>query len=322
MKQEARDLRVAAVQMRSENGDIEGNLERATTFAEQAARDGAQLVVFPEFMPTGYIFTEAVWDAGEPSNGPTARWLSETAKRLGVWLGTSFLEAEGDRFFNTFLLTAPNGKPAGRVRKQKPAAVEACFFEGACGDHVIDTGFGRVGVGICYENQLSFMLRLMYEQSADIILMPHSAPAPTPTPLLRRKSLEQLATVLESLAPTYAQALGVPVAYINKSGPFESPVPGMPFYKQRSHFPGESTIVDSDCVVKGRLGSEEGIVVADVRLDPARKATAPPRTRGRWAVKEPLEMNAFPVSEAISRALYTASRERKRRARRISAREG
>jgi predicted amidohydrolase len=48
-----RTLRVAAVQMESENCAIAANLERATVFAEDAARQGAELVVFPEFMPTG-----------------------------------------------------------------------------------------------------------------------------------------------------------------------------------------------------------------------------------------------------------------------------
>jgi len=316
---EARDLRVAAVQMESANGDIAANLERATGFAEEAAGGGARLVVFPEFMPSGYIFTNAAWDAAEPTDGPTMAWLSATSAGLGIWLGTSFLEAVGDEFFNTFVVTDPEGNKAGQVRKQTPAAVEACFFKGEPGGHVIETGIGKIGVGICYENQLAYMPRLMYAHSVDIMLMPHSAPAPTPTPLLPSRMLDTYAEVLRTLPSYYAQLLGVPVLYINKVGLFRSPVPGLPFYSQDSHFPGESTIADPDGKVLARLGSEEGIAIADVRLDPARKSKVPPACRGRWALEVPWQVNGFIIAETAGRVRYSLSPERKRRAKEISS---
>jgi N-carbamoylputrescine amidase len=61
----AKKLRVAAVQMESKNGLIKVNLEHALPFVDEAAKKGAKLIVLPEFMPTGYIFTNAIWDAGE-----------------------------------------------------------------------------------------------------------------------------------------------------------------------------------------------------------------------------------------------------------------
>ena len=320
MAEEKRSLRVAAVQMESKNGAIGENLERATGFAEEAARQGAELVIFPEFMPTGYIFTPEIWDAGEPPDGPTARWLSETSGRLGVSIGTSFLEAKGGDFLNTFLLTGPDGRAWGSVRKQKPAAVEACFFKGEKGDHIIKTDFAKIGVGICYENQLSFMPWLLCAGSVDLVLMPHSAPAPTPTPLMSQRRLDDYAKVLDKMPPMYASRLGVPVVYINKSGPFRSPVPGMPFYEQDSHFPGASTIVDSDGQVLKRLGTGEGIAVATVTLDPGRKTGTAWRGHGRWALKVPWEISVFVPAEAGGRAYYALSRERRRKAREVSAR--
>ena len=88
------------------------------------------------------------WDAGEPSNGKTVQWLKATSRRLHVWLGTSFLEADGADFYDTFVLTAPSGEEAGRVRKQNPAGPEAYFFRGDIGPHVITTAIGKIGVGI------------------------------------------------------------------------------------------------------------------------------------------------------------------------------
>src|SRR5260370_3437252 len=141
-------LRVAAAQMESRNGEVEANLAHATALVEEAARRGAQLVVFPELMPTGYVLTKEIWNAAEPREGPTVHWLKESSKRWGIWLGTSFLEAVGEDFFNTFVLTAPTGEEAGRVRKQFPAIWEAYFFNGDPGSHVIEPTLGKIGLGI------------------------------------------------------------------------------------------------------------------------------------------------------------------------------
>jgi N-carbamoylputrescine amidase len=322
MTADVRELRVAAVQMESENGAVEANLERATPFADEAAGKGAKLVIFPEFMPTGYIFTREIWDGAEPSDGPTMVWLAENSKRLDIYLGTSFLEAQGGDFFNTFVITGPDGEVAGRVRKQKPAAAEAYFFRGEKGSHVIETEIGTIGVGICYENQLAFTPGLMYGHSADIVLMPHSAPAPTPAWWLHRKRSQAIADILRKLPVYYANVLGVPVVLINKTGPFTSPVPGMPFYPQNSRFPGESTIADSDGSILERLGAEEGIAVADVHLEEALKARSAPPRYGRWSMEIPVEIYAFITAEAAGRASYSLSSERKKKAREISSPAG
>src|SRR5262249_48789994 len=165
----ARSLRIAVVQMQSADHDIDGNLKRATAFAEEAAAERARLVLFPEMMPTGsYLYFDS-WDSAEPSKGKTVAWLKSTSKRLGIWLGPSFLEADGSDFYDTFVLTSPQGDEAGRVRKQVPAGPEAYFFRGEAGSHVIDTAIGKIGVGICAENYYCFIASEMLQQSADLI---------------------------------------------------------------------------------------------------------------------------------------------------------
>ena len=164
--------------MESKNGQVEANLKKARHLIDQAAQKGAKLIALPEFMPTGYTFTKTIWDAGEPKDGPTVKWLKDNSKKLGVYLGTSYLEAEGDNFFNTFVMTNPDGSEVGRVRKQTPAIFEAFFTKGDLNPHVFDTEIGKVGVGVCYENQFSFIPKIMQQQSVDLLLMPHSAPTP------------------------------------------------------------------------------------------------------------------------------------------------
>jgi N-carbamoylputrescine amidase len=320
MRGEARVLTVAAVQMESRNGDIQGNLERATLHVEEAAQRGATLIVLPEFMPTGYIFTREIWDAAEPREGPTMRWLRENSRRFRVWLGTSYLEAEGDDFFNSFVITNPRGEEDGRVRKQTPAFAEAYFTRGEAGPHVIATGLGRIGVGICYENQLAYTPQLMYSQAVDLQLMPHSAPSPMPNPLFPAKAVAKYNENLSKLPVYYADALDIPVVLVNKCGDWVSPIPGLPFLTQRSSFPGFSAIVDADGTVKAQLGGEEGVIVEEIVLDPARRKKVRPPTCGRWAMKTPWLMNQFRVIEALGSAYYMLSRERRRRAREISSR--
>lgn len=318
MTDEPRSLRVAAVQMVSENGAVEGNLARANALAEEAAARGALLAVFPEFMPTGYIYSKEIWDAAEPADGPTMRWLRETSRRLGIWLGTSFLEAEGSHFYNSFVLTDPQGAIAGKVRKQTPAFAEAFFTRGEAGPHVIETAIGRIGVGICYENLLSYTPRLMCMHSADILLMPHSAPSPMPNPFFPARAVRAYNDNLKGLAQHYAAMLGMPVVFVNKCGPWTSPVPGLPFLKQKSSFPGYTCIVDGDGSMRGSLDDREGVIVEDVTLDPGRRTGEVPPCRGRWAIRVPFAMNQFRLIEAAGKAYYLLSRQRRRRARQVS----
>jgi len=308
--EKSRIVRVAAVQMESKNGLVEANLEHATPLVEQAARAGAQLILLPEFMPTGYTFSTAIWDGAEPGNGLTVQWLKANSKQLGIWLGTSFLEADGEHFFNTFVLATPDGGEAGRVRKQPPAAFEAFFTKSGSGAHVLDTELGKIGVGICYENELSYLLRMVHSQSVDLMLMPHATPA-----------IAGIVFSLGELAPAYTRLLGVPSILCNQCGQWQSPYPGIPFYKSNSSLVGLSTITDSDGTIKAQLGNEERVIVEQVTLDPARKILRPPRYYGRWALKGPWFRNAVIAIEALGRLWYILSWERKRKALRISAGE-
>ncbi len=318
MPEKQETLRVAAVQMESKNGLVEANLEHATELVQQAAQMGARLILLPELMPAGYIFATSIWDGAEPTQGPTSRWLEKTTRTLEAWVGTSYLEAYGQHFFNTFVLMSPDGKEAGRVRKQTPAVFEAFFTKGEAGSHVIPTDLGQIGVGICYENQLAYIPQMMFQASADILLMPHSAPT-VMRALLGSRGVKRYENSLRELAARYARQLGIPIVMANKCGSWVSPLPGLPFHKESSRFPGLSAIVDSDGTLKAQLADEEGVVVEDVALVPSRKTNRPPQRSGRWAWEDAYGLpgmlrNSCPAIEAIGGLWYTASLQRRRRA--------
>ena len=258
-----RTLRIAIVQMRSLDHDIDGNLKRATEFAEKATAQGAKLVLYPEFMPTGSYLSFDTWDSAEPSNGKTVQWLKSTSSRLHIWVGAGFFEADGEDFHDTFVLTTPEGEEAGRVRKAVPAEAEAYFFRGEMGPHVLNTAIGKIGIGICAENYYCALPTDLIKQSADLILMPHAAPDMSesgglPSPPGTR------------LASWYAKKVGIPVAMVNKVGRSYKPPPN----EIKGFYPGLSAIVDSDGTVRQSLDNKEGIGIADVTLDPSRKRSA------------------------------------------------
>jgi N-carbamoylputrescine amidase len=309
-------LRVAVVQMESKNGNIIANLSHAKEFINQAAAKGAELILLPELMSTGYIFSTEIWDAAESKNGPTEKWMKSSSARLGVWIGTSYLEADGEDFFNTFVLTAPNGKIAGRVRKQKPAGPEAFFFKGDKGSHTISTKLGKIGVGICYENYLCFLPQLLYDNEVNLILMPHSAPI---------RELDG-----GPIASFYATLLGIPAIMVNKVGSFYSPP--LRFLSPKliaegwramvNTFPGKSAIADSDGNIKAKMGNDEGILVEDIRLDSSLKTKLEFKCDNQWIKAPPYKKRQYyDHTENVGAAWYSESSERKQRALSISSKE-
>ena len=307
-------LRVAAVQIDSQPGRLDENLRHAAGLVEEAARQGAGLVLLPELAPGGYCLTEDIWNCAEPWGGPTCTWLAGLTERLGIYLGTSFLEARGEDFYNTFALAAPDGRFARRVRKSPPASLEAHFYRAGSTPHVIKTGLGRIGVGICYENLLYKRLNHLVRSSVDLVLQPSAAGRPKP---FKPGDIELFDQMVERMAPHYAMALGVPVVLANRAGEIHTPLPG-PHGEFDSSFPGLSQIVDSDGTVKANMGGEEGVIVADVCLDPARKRSEKPRRAGRmWALPVPWYAFVWPMTQKEGEQAYAQSERRKARALRV-----
>lgn len=309
-------VRVAAVQLDCRPGRVQENLSHAAPFVERAAGQGAQLVLLPELMPGGYGLTETVWDTAEPLHGPTVAWLTGLAGRLGVYLGTTFLEADGDDFYNTFVLAAPDGTLAGTVRKSPPASLEAFFYRAGSGGHVIETALGRIGVGICYENLLFERLSDLYRAGVDLVLQPTAAGRVNP--LIAGDDL-RFDRMVRRIPRFYARALGVPVVMANRCGPLDTPLPaGMG--ELHSIFPGLSAIVAGDGAVPAALGAAEGVIVAAVRLGPAQQPPRPLSDHGQmWALPVPWYAFIWPMTQVLGDRAYARDARRRARARSIGA---
>jgi N-carbamoylputrescine amidase len=308
---ETKFLRIGVVQLDCSVGDIPGNLAHAGELVETATNQGARFVLLPELMPSGYTLTEAIWDYAEPFLGPTVTWLTQTAKRLNIYLGTSFLEVEGEDFFNTFTLASPDGSVAGKVRKSPPASLEAYFYRAGTGSHVIHTKLGRIGIGICYENLLYERLTNLYQESVDMVLQPAAAGRPKP---MRPGDIALFDRMIQRSAAYYAKTLGVPVAFADRVGKIKTDLPG-DFGEFVSSFPGFSQVVDSDGVVKGSLGEKEGVSVADVVMDPGRKQNRKPRCYDKmWSLPMPWFAFIWPQTQHMGEHAYHANPRRRAKA--------
>jgi N-carbamoylputrescine amidase len=279
-----RKLRVAAIQCTSLDGEVRRNLDNAERLVDEAVARGAELVLCPEFLAAGYVYDESMWRFAEPAGGATEAWLARIAARHHILLGASFLEAEGDDFYNTFSLFGADGTLAGRVRKGSLPLCEGWLFAPCAGPKVIDTSLGKVGVGICNDNQTAWFLREMAEQRPDIILMPHSAPTPH-WPLVDFLIRPAYEAQLRGIARRHARALGVPVVVANKvsRAPVASPMPPVPGFALRFDFHGYSSICDASGNRLAYAERVETALVADVELDPARKRGLARAPRGDWA---------------------------------------
>ncbi|MCA8100397.1 carbon-nitrogen hydrolase family protein [Burkholderia contaminans] len=168
----ATPFQVAALQMVS-TPDVARNLADARRLIAEAAGEGAQLVLLPEyFCFMGHRDTDKLALAEPYQDGPIQHFLADAARRHGIWVigGTLPLKApEPDRVLNTTLVFDPSGNEAARYDKIHLFNFEKgdeSFDEARtirAGDTVVafDAPFGRVGLSVCYDLRFPELYRRM-----------------------------------------------------------------------------------------------------------------------------------------------------------------
>lgn len=171
-------LRAAAVQFNHKPGDKAYNLGRIRAFAVEAYAQGVNLLVFPEMCITGYwhvrnLSREVIEALSEPvPAGESTQVLLALASEYGMTIGAGLIEqADDGALYNTYVVAMPDGNVA-RHRKLH------CFISAhmASGSEytVFDIPQGaRVGVLICYDNNIGENVRMTALMGADILLAPH-----------------------------------------------------------------------------------------------------------------------------------------------------
>jgi N-carbamoylputrescine amidase len=231
------------------------------------------------------------------------------------------VETDGRDFFNVFVLCDPDGNEAGRVSKIE---AEAYVFKRTSSKHIIETNLGRIGVGICADNQMMSFLKQMAADSVDLLLMPHGWPTPCKTN--KQVSEEDVLDHQERtrlLVSLYSQNLGIPAVFVNSVGSMGrlTGLLGKFLVPEIFRLEGRSRIVDSDGTTVGELVSEEDVIIADVILDPSRKHFSEPESYDGWL----LPGNAFtrkimiPFDIHFGQMCYSFNFSRKKKAHEIAA---
>lgn len=166
-------IRVAAVQMDCLLGNKQKNLERAYALIKKAVRQGAQFIVVPELFNTAYRVEDDDVELAEAIPGTTTDWMVETAKEFNIVLVGCILEQGESRgiVYDTSLLVTHEGIK-GKYRKTSLWDQEKVRF--AIGDDfpVVDLGWGKVGMQICYEIGFPEGARILALKGADILVYP------------------------------------------------------------------------------------------------------------------------------------------------------
>ncbi|MGD9967986.1 MAG: N-carbamoylputrescine amidase [Hyphomonadaceae bacterium] len=255
-----RTIKVAAIQT-SYGEDMKANIAKTERFVREAAAKGAQVILPSELFQGPYFCTtqEEKWfaTAYEANSHPCVTAMAPLAKELGVVVPVSIYERDGPLYFNSVVIVDADGKQLGVYRKSHipdgPGYQEKYYFRpGDSGFKVWDTAYGRIGVGICWDQWFPEAARAMAIQGAQVLFYPtaigsepHDATLDTRDPWRRAMQGHAVSNV-------------IPVVASNRIGTEAS---GQKFY-------GSSFIADHrGDLVESFDRNDEGVLVHEFDLD-------------------------------------------------------
>lgn len=163
---------IAAIQMASQPGDISHNLAKAERMATQAARQGADLVCFPELFPTGYA-EDLFAGLGQSTGAAVLERMQRVAAQLGTNLVVPYPEGTpSGLMFNAAAVITRAGRLASVFRKTYLWDWEKRVFARGEGYPLFDLGSFKFGILICYDAEFPEPARDMAVRGAHFLLVP------------------------------------------------------------------------------------------------------------------------------------------------------
>lgn len=263
-----RTLSVAALQLPLGSQDEATNIAAVSALVEQAAAQGAQVILPPELFSGPYfcrVEDEALFSLARPTEQhPSVIAMQALAAKLKVVIPTSFFERDGHHYYNTLAMIDADGQILGTYRKSHipdgPGYEEKYYFRpGNTGFKVWDVplangGTARIGIGICWDQWYPECARAMALMGAEVLLYPTAIGSEPYNPDLDTSRMWRRAMI------GHAVSNCMPVVAANRIGS-ES---GQSFY-------GHSFISDEWGDLLGDFGAEQtGVLVARLDLDRAR----------------------------------------------------
>ena len=243
------DIRIAAVIFNSIVNQARANLDRMVPFINQAKKQGANLVCFPELNVTGYSTLPDIKDSAEMIPGSISRRLRQMARDFQIVILAGMAEKDKNGcIFASHLVVTPQ-EISGIYRKIHIAPPEIGIFSAGDATPLFEIEGVNLGIQLCYDAHFPEQSTRMAMDGGDIIFMPHASPRGTPS--------EKLTSWLRHLT---ARAFdnSVFIVACNQNGDNQKGL----------HFPGVAVVIDpSGEIIKKNIRGKDGIIVADLKAD-------------------------------------------------------
>lgn len=277
--------KVAVIQKPPVLLDRKKTIEKALASIEEAAGEGASLLVFPEAYVPGY--PTWIWrlrpggdialsgelhgrlraNAVDLARGDLQPIQDAAAKRgVTIVLGINELDSRfsGTTLFNTVVVIGPNGKLLNRHRKLMPTNPERMVWGmgDASGLRVVDTPAGRVGSLICWESYMPLARYALYAQDIDIYVAPTWDTGES-----------WLATMRHIAKEAGCWVIGTATAMQGKDVPEDFPDRDKLFQPEEWINDGDAAVIKPmGAIAAGPLKREKAILYADIDTEVARRA--------------------------------------------------
>lgn len=261
-------VKVSAVQMAMSSSRNE-NIEKAERLVRQAASQGANIVLLPELFETLYFCQERNYEyyslAYETEKNPAVKRMLKLSRELNIVIPVSFFERSRNLRFNT-VAVVDCGRLLGTYRKthipDDHFYQEKFYFSpGDTGFKVFYTTFGKIGVGICWDQWFPEAARCMALMGAEIIFYPTAIGS---EPILEVDSMPHWRRCMQG----HSAANIVPVVVANRVG-IETVEPSYENNNQTSSlsFYGSSFITDEIGEIKQSADrTSETVITAEFDL--------------------------------------------------------
>ena len=254
--------RVALIQCACSD-DVEANIAKTERYIREAADNGAHIVCLQEIFNTLYFPQEVdvkQYELAEALPSPTTERMGQLAGELGiVVIVPVFEEAQPGVYFNSTVVYDADGAYLGKYRKNHipdgPQYLEKYYFTpGDLGYPIFNTQYGKIAVGICWDQWFPEVARIFALQGANIIFYPTAIGSEPDRP--DYSSTEAWQTIIRS----HGIANGVFVAAVNRVG-----------VEDAMHFYGHSFISNpfGDFLIEA--DDNEQIIYADIDYEQIRE---------------------------------------------------
>lgn len=175
-----RNVTVAAIQM-SCKGNVKDNIEKADKMVREAASKGADIILLSELFERQYFCQERRYDyydfAKSVNDNDAINHFKDVAKELHVVLPISFYEKDVNVLYNSIAVIDADGTILGVYRKTHIPddhyyQEKFYFTPGNTGFKVWDTKYGKIGIGICWDQWFPETARAMACMGAELLFYP------------------------------------------------------------------------------------------------------------------------------------------------------